>query len=64
MATTVKLMLIFELGLCISFSGIVIPALTGKSNKHNADEFIKISETQVSWLGLYRWINAKYSLYP
>lgn len=57
MATTVKMMLTFEFGLCISFSGIVIPALTGKSNEHNAGEFIKISETQASWLGLYTWSN-------
>lgn len=51
MATTVKMMLTFEFGLCISFSGIVIPALTGKSNEHNNGEKMHITENQASWLG-------------
>lgn len=51
LAATVKMMLTFEFGLCLSFSGIVIPALTGISNEHNTEETIHITGTQASWLG-------------
>lgn len=51
LATTVKMLLTFEFGLCISFNGIIIPALTGKSNEHNADENLTLTATEASWLG-------------
>lgn len=51
LATTVKMLLTFEFGLCISYNGIIIPALTGKSNEHNADEKLRLTGTEASWLG-------------
>lgn len=54
MATTVKMMLTFEFGLCISFSGIVIPALRGDSNEHNTDEPLTLTGQEASWIGIQR----------
>lgn len=51
LATTVKMMLIFQFGLCMSFSGIVIAALRGVSNKHNHNETLTLTDTQASWIG-------------
>lgn len=46
-----KNLLMFDLGLSASYSAIAIPALTGKDPTNNADEFLRITESQVSWLG-------------
>ena len=51
LAATVKMMLIFQFGLCISFMGIVNAALSGNSNEHNKNEILKMSPVQSSWVG-------------
>lgn len=43
--------LLYDMGLTLSYSAIVIPALTGKDPTNNANELIRITEDQVSWLG-------------
>lgn len=50
-ATTVKNLLLFDLGLCFSLPTIVIPALTGIGNIHNSDEYLTVTPVQASWLG-------------
>lgn len=50
-ATTVKNMLLFDMGMCGAFPGIIIPALTGITNEHNRNETLSITSTQASWLG-------------
>lgn len=45
------MMLTFQFGLCMSFSGIVIAALTGVSNEHNNKEKLTLTGTQASWIG-------------
>lgn len=52
LATTVKNILLFDLGLYVAFSGIVIPALTGIMNEHNLNEKLKLTPSQASWLGM------------
>lgn len=44
-------MLTFQFGLILSFSGIIIPALTGLPNVHNINEFLSLTGTQASWIG-------------
>lgn len=43
--------LMFQLGLAASYSAIAIPALTGKDPLKNPNEFLRITDDQVSWLG-------------
>ncbi|XP_055308983.1 facilitated trehalose transporter Tret1-like [Sitodiplosis mosellana] len=50
-ATTVKNLLLTDLGLITTFPSILIPALTGISNEHNRNEFITITPSEASWLG-------------
>lgn len=51
LATTVKLMLTFEFGVCLAFSGIIIAALGENPNQHNVGEFLQLTDSQKSWLG-------------
>ncbi|XP_031639030.1 facilitated trehalose transporter Tret1-like [Contarinia nasturtii] len=51
LATTVKVMLVFEFGCCFSFSTILLPALRHESKEHNANETLSITDTQASYLG-------------
>lgn len=51
LASTVKNILLLDLGLALCFSTIVIPALTGDDKEHNPDEFLHITPEQASWLG-------------
>lgn len=51
LATTVKNLLLFDLGLCYGLPTIVIPALTKIHNEHNRDETLFITPLQASWLG-------------
>lgn len=44
-------MLQFNVGAYLSFSGIVIPALTGVLNEHNRNETLKLTPIQTSWIG-------------
>lgn len=46
----------FDMGLAYSFSVIAIPALTGKDPKNNPDEFLHITDDEVSWLGRTIWV--------
>lgn len=39
------------MGLAISFSTIVIPALTGNDHLHNPDEQLHITPDEASWIG-------------
>lgn len=50
-ATSVKNLLIVDLALALVIPGIIIPALTGIPNQHNLNETLKLSPSQVSWLG-------------
>lgn len=50
-ASMAKNLLMFDNGLAASYSAIAIPALTGKDPLRNGDEFLRITEDQVSWLG-------------
>lgn len=50
-ATTVKNFLLFGMGMCQAFPGIVIPALTGIPNEHNRNESLSLSAVEASWLG-------------
>lgn len=57
---SVKNLLLLDWGLCTSFSGIVIPALTGFSNEQNHDELLVMTSTQASWIGNFLeaiWVN-------
>lgn len=51
LATSVKNMLVMDLGLCTTFAGIIIPALTGHPNNHNMGETLSLTPDQASWLG-------------
>lgn len=44
-------MLLFDLGMCMAFPGIIIPALTGITNEFNRNEYLSLTANQVSWLG-------------
>lgn len=50
-ATTVKNMLLFDMGMCGAFPGIIIPALTGTTNEHNRNETLSLTSAEASWLG-------------
>lgn len=50
-ASMAKNALMFDLGLAASYSAIAIPALTGNDLVKNPNEFLRITEYQVSWLG-------------
>ncbi|XP_031620827.1 facilitated trehalose transporter Tret1-like [Contarinia nasturtii] len=50
-ATSVKNLLMFNMGLCILLPTIIIPAVTGIHNEHNQNEFLTITPVQASWLG-------------
>lgn len=52
-ATTVKNLLLVELGLIMSFPTIVIAATTGKSNGFNRHEMLSFTSTDASWIGEY-----------
>lgn len=52
MATTVKNLLLFDMGMCGAFPGIIIPALTGITNEHNTNETLSLTPAQASWLGM------------
>ncbi|XP_031626286.1 solute carrier family 2, facilitated glucose transporter member 6-like, partial [Contarinia nasturtii] len=56
LATTVKNMLLFDLGLCLAFPGIIIPALTGIQNEFNQNETLSLTASQVSWLGSVNYV--------
>lgn len=45
-------LLMLDLGMAISFSIIVIPALTGSDRINNPDEFLVINESEVALLGI------------
>lgn len=53
-ASLAKNLLMLDLGLATSYSTIAIPALTGRDPLKNAEEFLHITEDQVSWLGMCR----------
>lgn len=46
-----KNLLMFDLGIAVSYSTIAIPALTGKDPVKNGYEYLRITDEQVSWLG-------------
>lgn len=56
LAATVKMMLIFQFGLCISFMGIVNAALNGNPNAHNRNETLKLGGAESSWIGAVVYI--------
>lgn len=45
------MMLTFQFGLCMSFSGIIIAALNNAKNEHNQNETLVLSDAAASWLG-------------
>lgn len=51
LATTVKNLILFDIGLQVTISGIIIPALTGLQNAHNRNETLSLTASQASWLG-------------
>lgn len=51
LATTVKNMILFDIGLQKAITGIIIPALTGLQNEFNLDEKLSLTPDQTSWLG-------------
>lgn len=51
MASFANFLFMIDLGLALSFSVIVIPALTGDDRVNNPDELLHIDVSQVSWLG-------------
>lgn len=51
LASMVKNALLLDLGMATAFSAIAIPALTGLDQNNNAAEFLRINESQASWLG-------------
>ncbi|XP_055307472.1 facilitated trehalose transporter Tret1-like, partial [Sitodiplosis mosellana] len=55
-ATLVKNMLLFDLGMCIAIPGIIIPALTGITNEFNRNEYLSLTPSQVSWLGSVNYV--------
>lgn len=46
-------LLMLDLGFAISFSIIVLPALTGSDKVNNSDEFLHINQAEVSLLGIW-----------
>lgn len=52
LATTVKNMLLIQMGFNMAMPSIVIAALTGILNEHNLDETLKLTPLQASWLGM------------
>lgn len=51
LAASVKMMLIFQFGVCIAFMGIVNAALSGNSNEYNKNETLKLTGVESSWIG-------------
>lgn len=52
-ATSVKNLLLLNLGLCYALPSIVIPALTNIRNEPNSNEFLLITDEDASWLGKF-----------
>lgn len=52
-ASTVKNLLLIDMGLIFALPTIVIASLTGISNEHNRNEFVSISPTEATWIGIY-----------
>lgn len=50
LATTVENLILFEIGLQIAVSAIIIPALTGLTNEFNRNETLSLTPSQASWL--------------
>lgn len=51
LATSIKNLIIFDIGMSLVFPGILIPALFGHQNEFNQNEVIKLTAAQASWLG-------------
>lgn len=50
-ATTVKNLLLIDLGLILALPTIVIAAMSGIPNEHNRNEFLSITPEEASWIG-------------
>lgn len=46
----------FSLGMAGSYSVIAIPAFIGDDIKNNADEFLRVTTEEISWLGNLKFI--------
>lgn len=51
LATTVKNLILFDLGLILAMPAVIIAALSGISNEHNRYESLSIDGYQASWIG-------------
>lgn len=51
LASSAKNLVILNFGLIISFSTILIPALTGLNSKNNPNETLRITPEESTWLG-------------
>lgn len=49
----------FNMGLTLRYNAIAIPALMGKDPINNPDEYLRITEDQVSWLGKHSRFRTK-----
>lgn len=49
-----------SLGMSGSYSVFAIPALLGKDLRNNADEFLRVTGDEVSWLGNASYHSTKY----
>lgn len=51
LASTVKNLLLVDIGFQIAFGAIVIAALSGIKNEYNQNETLSLSPSEASWLG-------------
>lgn len=53
LAASVTTFLLLDIGLSISYPTVLISALTGRNNKTNPDEYLRMTPVQVSWMGKF-----------
>lgn len=65
LATSVKNLILFDIGLQKAIPGIIIPALTGLRNDHNLNETLSLTSVQASWLGKknHRWNRCRRTIF-